>query len=114
MRRDTIQSCGHERALIEDIGDVTNNLYVVDTTNAGELLFRIWDEAKGFSGLPTCPLYLSTLDQCNNYIRQHPDLAPLLDVVHKKKAYSWFCESCTLPKRFRAVRLLIHPYKSHQ
>jgi len=93
----TVLKPRHERALIGCIGDVTTGLSPVEPTNAGELLFRIWDEAKSFSGMgmPTRPPYLSTLDQCNMHIQRRPDLVPLLAAVHEKKAYAWLCEHST-------------------
>jgi hypothetical protein len=86
-----------EQLLIDSIIDATSRLSAVEPTNAGELLFRIWDEAKSFSGMgmPTRPPYLSTLDQCNVHIQRHPDLVPLLAAVHEKKAYAWLCEHST-------------------
>lgn len=87
-------SARYERFFMDGIQEGAVAFSTVDSSNAGELLFLIWNEAES-TMLPSRPSCLSTLDQCNSYIRQHPDLIPSLDVVHKKKAYAWFCESCT-------------------
>jgi hypothetical protein len=82
-----------EETLIRGIRMATPNILAVDATNAGDTLYRIWGAARTFTDF-NCPPYLSTPEQCKAYIRQHPTQVELINLVHKKQAYAWYCETC--------------------
>jgi hypothetical protein len=86
-----------ESLLAQIVREKAAGIHVVDTNNAGELLFHIWNVAEkafGFSAVIRPPQF-SNLDQCNVYVGRHPDLVSLLAAVHEKKAYAWLCEHRT-------------------
>jgi hypothetical protein len=70
-------------------------LDVVNADNAGQLLSIIFTQAGLFHEMPKCPSYLSTLEECNDYVKTHPDIVTLLANVHAKHAYAWLREQRT-------------------
>jgi len=77
----------HEETFVEDLNEAAHNLHVIDTSNAGELLFLIWNKADLFSvrGMPKRLPVFSTIAQCECYVEQRPDMIPLLSKVHEKR-----------------------------
>jgi hypothetical protein len=81
----------YEQLFMDSIQEGAVAFSPVDLSNAGELLFLIWNEPLS-KLICACPPQFSTRELCNSHIQRHPDLVPLLAAVHEKKAYAWLCE----------------------